>query len=594
MTDQSIESAVAVLDAVVRACSDAGRDDLADALRTRIERVQAPAISVVVAGDYKAGKSSLVNALVGADLCPVDDDVATGVCTMLRRADEPVVLLHEGEGAPARQVPFAELARYVVEQPDGAEPARGVEVGVPSALLDEGLVLVDTPGVGGLGSQYTAATLAALSLAHAVLFVSDATQEYTGPELEFLAAARAACPRVVPVLTKADLFPEWDKIRGLDEDWLRGVGLGERVVVTSAALARLGRELDRDDLSAESGVAELAEALRLLLQDGRRIVATDGLAEARAAIGQLAASVRAELDVADRPADVIAELESVEADTAALVGDSAEWVLLLDDGITELESDLDVLVTERLRLVQAETEAAVREADPADGWDDLEATLARRVGAEMSAVSTRLVDGTTQLAQEIGDRFAASGAGVGGGLDVGALTAPAGALRPGGAGNLQWRRALVEAGWGGVEALGAIGSILTFTSVSLFNPFSLVVGLFIGGRSWRAAKRRGLEQRRDQAVTAIRQYLEDVGEAARRDCRSGLRRARRELRLSYQQRAASMHRSGRAALEAARRAADEGSAAREARRAERTAVLDALDALDRDAVGAALGLEQSA
>ena len=91
-----------------------------------------------------------------------------------------------------------------------------VEVSLPRKLLSDGLVIVDTPGVGGLGSAHSAATIGALPMADAVVFVSDASQEFTGPELEFLQTARRMCPNVVCVLTKIDFYPAWRKIRDLN------------------------------------------------------------------------------------------------------------------------------------------------------------------------------------------------------------------------------------------------------------------------------------------------------------------------------------------------------------------------------------------
>ncbi len=75
-------------------------------------------------------------------------------------------------------------------------------------------MLVETPGVGGLGSAHGAATISALPSAAAALLVSDAAQEYTGLELEFLAAAMKLCPNVACVVTKADLYPHWRQIMG--------------------------------------------------------------------------------------------------------------------------------------------------------------------------------------------------------------------------------------------------------------------------------------------------------------------------------------------------------------------------------------------
>ena len=71
-------------------------------------------------------------------------------------------------------------------------------------LLEAGLVIVDTPGVGGLGSAHATAALGALSVADAAVFLSDASQEYTRTEMAFLKQALDMCPHVTCVLTKID------------------------------------------------------------------------------------------------------------------------------------------------------------------------------------------------------------------------------------------------------------------------------------------------------------------------------------------------------------------------------------------------------
>jgi hypothetical protein len=152
---------------------------------------------------------------------------------------------------------------------------------------------------------------------------------------------------------------------------------------------------------------------------------------------------------------------------------------------------------------------------------------------------------------------------------------------------------LVEAGWGGLEALGVMGSILTFTSISLFNPFSLVIGFFVGGRSFRQARQRQVASRREQALEAVNRYLDDAAVAARRERQGTLRRVRRELRTTYQRRAESLHRSARESLAAARRAVETGEPDREARRTDLAARLAQVLALDGRAVALGNSLADS-
>ena len=580
-------------------CADAGREDLADRMANRRERVADPDVVVVIAGEYKGGKSSLVNALVGADLCPVDEDVATAVPTIVRYSAHPDAWVRrepdddEEPAPPPEPIRVAEVPAYVAEQanPGNRERVRSVELGTPAPLLAKGLVLVDTPGVGGLVSSQTVATLASLSMAQAALFVSDATQEYTGPELEFLAAARQACPVVIPVLTKVDMAPAWTKVLELDQGWLAQSGVAAEVIPVSSALMEHGRAHRRTDLEGESGLGVLVARLDRALHEGRMLVAADAVADVHTVVGQLAAPVTAAREALVHPTTVIGDLQRAEERAARLASDRAEWLLMLDDGLTDLEEAMEIDVTNRMRAVQQEAEASIMKTDPAAKWDEFEAELGRQLSAAMAAISAQLLDGAQEVAATIAEHFAdheaaiapmlqASDVGMSPASVLAEVSAGAGA---GGPAKVQWRGVLLEAGWSGLEGLAAIGSILTFTTISLFNPFSLAVGVFIGGKSLRQARSRELQRRRQQAVEAVVRYLDDASRETDRQWRSSLRRIRRGLRRSYQERADALHRSARESLAAAERTMAEGGGGRQARLEELESQLSALRRLDRRA-----------
>lgn len=582
---RTADDLLALLDELSQACSAAAREDLGDRVLARHERLATPGFCVVVAGEFKAGKSSLVNALVGCDVCPVDDDVATAVPTVVRYAPEPTVRVRRGADEEGNgQVPGEPLDRVVAYATEAGNPAnredvRLVEVGVPSPLLRDGLVLVDTPGVGGLASAYAAATMAALATAQAVLFVSDGSQEYTGPELDFLAAVRAACPDVVAVLSKIDVIPEWKRIRDLDEAWLTRAGLGRGPVPVSAELARRGDLLNRADLRDESGTDAVVDRLGEVADQVRRAAGAVAAADASAVVAQLIAPLRAEHDALADPAAVIGPLHDAEERARALTSDSAEWLGVLDDGIVDLEADLDEDVATRMKSVLARAEQTVRATDPASDWEAFEAALARQVSGEIAAVSARLTESATALATTLARDFAQHEAALAAAIPAPGVVALAGASALA-LDATRWRGVLVDAGWGGLEALGVLGSILTFTSISLFNPFSLVIGAFIGGKTLRDSRRRELERRREQALEAVARYVQDATRAADRELKSTTRRIRRELRTTYQRRAEAVHRSAREALAAAESTIGTDPAGRDARRqalAERLAALHALD-----------------
>src|SRR5437763_9856772 len=259
----SREAALAVLDVCVQAAQAYERTDLSERLERARARLVDPLFHVLVVGEFKQGKSSLINALLGVDVCPVDDDVATAVPTKLRYAREPAASATvsppreapEGTEPTVEAVPFEQVAQYVTEaaNPDNARRIENVEVGVPAPLLDGGLVLVDTPGVGGLGSTHSAITIGALPMADAVLFVSDASQEFSGPELEFLRTARSLCPNVGCVMTKIDFYPAWRKILDLDTGHLADAQLSLPLLPVASTLRRIAQQTNDETLEEESG-----------------------------------------------------------------------------------------------------------------------------------------------------------------------------------------------------------------------------------------------------------------------------------------------------------------------------------------------------
>jgi hypothetical protein len=279
---------LAELDGARRLATAADRPDLAERLDHAAERLRAVDVAVAVVGEFKQGKSTLVNALLRTDVCPVDVDVVTAVPTVLRFGTPPSVTLRipaEDGTLDAVGVPFAELFRHVTEGAPAAEGGaapRSVEVRLDRRLLGAGLSLIDTPGVGGLDSAQGNLTLAALATAGAALFVTDAAQELTAPEVDFLRRTQQRCPNVYCVVTKTDLHGEWRRIVELNAGHLAKQGLDVPIIAVSSFLRLRAQARDSTELNAESGFPRLVEVLRRDVLDaagaGRRAAARAELA----------------------------------------------------------------------------------------------------------------------------------------------------------------------------------------------------------------------------------------------------------------------------------------------------------------------------
>jgi hypothetical protein len=167
---------------------------------------------VLTVGEFKRGKSTLLNALVEQKLFPVDVDVATSTVCTLSWGESAQALVHflpvdETDVRPApKTVDNSEVPRYVTEggKVAGDAPVARVDMVAPVDSLRSGLVLVDTPGVGSLNPAHTAATSGFLPEADALLFVASAVQPLSTVELAFLTRAYEICPLVLTAVTMID------------------------------------------------------------------------------------------------------------------------------------------------------------------------------------------------------------------------------------------------------------------------------------------------------------------------------------------------------------------------------------------------------
>ena len=179
------------------------------------DRLAAGQYYVVVCGEFRRGKSSLLNALTERPgLFPVDVDITT--CTVVtlqwNTQDSAVVYFAETDpGDPAsapepEPIPIERVAEFVTEQanPGNNKNVLQIEIGAAVPQLKSGMVLADTPGIGSVNPSHTAATRAFLPNADAILFVASAVEPLSVSELEFLKLALSQCSVVVTALTMID------------------------------------------------------------------------------------------------------------------------------------------------------------------------------------------------------------------------------------------------------------------------------------------------------------------------------------------------------------------------------------------------------
>lgn len=576
-TDQLVR----VIGNVGKLAASAGREDLAARLEQTQARLRDPNVRVIVVGEFKQGKSKLINALVNAPACPVDDDIATSVPTSVGYADEPSasVLIQREEGGPnsveRQAVPLEELGALVSERgnPGNERHIVSAEVLIPREILKGGLRIIDSPGVGGLESSNSLSTLSALSSAHAVLLVSDASQEYTEPEIQFLRHAMRVSPNVATVLAKTDLYPHWREIEKIDKGHLDGVG-DVPMFTVSSDLRLLAAELQDRELNDESGFPALVAHLRReVLGKAEVIHERAAIHDLASVVDQLTMSLKSELAALEHPEDtprLIAQLEDAKARADEFRGRSSRWQITLNDGVADLISDMEHDLRDRLRKVQREAENAIEEGDPGPIWDQITEWLDQRVSAAVSETFVWTDERGRWLSEEVAQLFSEGETElpyIDVGNTDGVLDPVEGVshLEAGRMGAAEKIYIGVRGSYGGVLMVGLVTGLI---GLSLINPLSLLAGILVGRRAYREDMGSRLSRRKFEAKTLVRKYIDEVTFQVSKQLKDRLRTVQRAARDHFGAIADEHHRSLSEAVLAAKQAAGVFTANRDQRMAQ--------------------------
>ena len=188
-----------------RLAQELGTEPVAEEARELAARVSEGRFYVACVGQFKRGKSTLLNALVGYEVVPTGFIPVTAVPTVIRFGDKPHARVRMRDGA-WRDVAMTDLKEYVTEElnPENKKTVDGAEVFVPSPLLSSGMCLVDTPGLGSVFTGNTATTQAFIPHIDAALVVVGADPPIAGEELALVESIGTQVQDLILVINKAD------------------------------------------------------------------------------------------------------------------------------------------------------------------------------------------------------------------------------------------------------------------------------------------------------------------------------------------------------------------------------------------------------
>jgi GTP-binding protein EngB required for normal cell division len=219
-TDRALSAA---LDELAVLGTDQDREQIA-ALRDRLDAAR---LRVLVAGEAKRGKSTLINALLRRAVLPAGVTPLTAVATTVRYGDDPHAEVRFADGHEEKQ-PLTALHELVTERgnPGNRRHVATVTVYLDAPVLAGGVELVDTPGTGSVFAWDTAAAHEALDTMDAAVFVLTADPPVSAAERDLYAKVAGLSVATFTVLNKAD--------------HLDAAGLAEAAEFTRQVLAQAG------------------------------------------------------------------------------------------------------------------------------------------------------------------------------------------------------------------------------------------------------------------------------------------------------------------------------------------------------------------
>jgi predicted GTPase len=357
------------------------------------QRLAAERFQLAVLGQFKRGKSTLLNALLGADVLPTGVIPVTAIPTFFQVGPTPRlrvtftasnVEIFDAEGPAALRERLTTLVSEDSNPRNTLGIAR-VEGFLPSELLARGVVLIDTPGVGSTFAHNTAAADAVLPECDAALFVVSPDPPITAVEIRFLERVRHHVARLIVVLNKIDLLEPGELATATG--FLRRVlteqaGLDAATPVFCVSARRSLRATLAGDAAGReaSGLDALATYLTHFLADEKRGVL-------HAAIARKAAAL---LD------EWLLEIELVTQALRLPLADLARRLTAFDEATRQFETQrrtaADLLAGGRRRALEAlETDA---ERLRVQGRTFLETTLDQALvcGADAEAVRIALAE----------------------------------------------------------------------------------------------------------------------------------------------------------------------------------------------------------
>lgn len=373
------------------------------------------------------------------------------------------------------------------------------------------------------------------------LFVSEADQAYNAWELDIIARLRAQGTTVAGIISKIDLYPQWADVQRANRERLQSASLDSPSVPllpVSAGLLHAGQQRGEEPLVAASGIPQLIDFLRDRIGTPVEVRMRDSvLADVRIVTDQVGRVWNAALESLDgsggtpreRQDRAVAELERRQQLSAA-------WQIAMGDGVTELVSQVDFDLRDRLREVMERADKEIKKANPMADWRRFDEAVRADVGEAVHANFALAGSRSQRLAEGVAAKLAGNRDGSARGVmmpklwveqpeEALSLVKPMEAPEAGG----MFPRLInsLRGSYGGVLMVGVLTSL---AGLSLISVWSVGAGLLLGAFTFWEDRKNAKDRGKSEASVAVAKLMDSVNFRVGDDLRTQLRAVHRSMR----------------------------------------------------------------
>jgi GTP-binding protein EngB required for normal cell division len=354
-----------------------------------LERLEDPRFEIAVFGRVSTGKSSLLNHLLETTALPVGVTPITAVPTRVQYGDAPVVRVWTALRAP-ESVGLDRLGEFATEHgnPGNARHVTRLVVEMPSVILRNGVVFVDTPGLGSLMSTGASETLAYLPRCDLAVVLIDASSTVLPEDIATLRRLYDAGTPALVLLSKSDLLSTADLDRAT-------------AYVHAAIQAEVGIAIPVNPVSVVGSHVRLLERWQeeeiVPRLDRHRELVRESI---RRKIGALREAVHASLEAKltrGRPVRIAGSVQEVEDGLRLLVG-RFEAARLACEAVTDQVSRLAPQVVQSAAKYLAGTASRGGREAVAAGLAEVTTQQAVAVHGELESLRGRVLEGLRHAA----------------------------------------------------------------------------------------------------------------------------------------------------------------------------------------------------